>query len=141
MLFEFQLCSKFMCLFCSTIHNYSNCYFFVYKKSVRLFFWFINYFIFMFSMVWIIFVISGKFLWPNYSSNSSFIQPQHSIIIYYCLYTIWFTCFSAYVKHIYLIYSTKDLRFFSSSFVSLYSFNSLFIETNFLWVIHESLKP
>ena len=75
-----------------------------------------------------------------------FIQPHYSIIFYhfnflfyyYCLYTISFICFSPVIY--YVVYSTDVLGFFISSFASLYSFNSLFIETNYLWLIYELIK-
>ena len=69
-----------------------------------------------------------------------FIQPQYSITIYYCLYTISFIRFSAFVNHIYVVYSTKVSGFFIYSFVSLYSLNILFTETNLSWLMQELIK-
>ena len=39
-----------------------------------------------------------------------------------------------------LVYSTDFSEFFISSFVSLYSLNTFFIETKSSWVIYESIK-
>ena len=62
------------------------------------------------------------------------------MIICYCFYTISFILFSAYVNHFYIVYSAEASGFFISSFISLYSLNTLFTETNSPWLIYESIK-
>ena len=57
-----------------------------------------------------------------------FISAQYSITIYYSFYGISFIRFSAYINHIYIIYFTEVSEFFISSFISLYSFNRLFLK-------------
>ena len=53
-------------------------------------------------------------------------EPQYSITTYYCFYAIYLIR----VYHIYIAYSTEILGFWISSFISLYSFNTLFTETS-----------
>ena len=49
-------------------------------------------------------------------------------------------CFSAYINHIYVIYSKEVLGFLISSFASLYFCDALFIETNSLRLMYELIK-
>ena len=41
----------------------------------------------------------------------------------------------------YSLSELKVLRFFITSLISSYSFNTLFTETNSSWLIYESIKP
>ena len=67
------------------------------------------------------------------------IQPQSSIIIYYCFYTTFFTFLCLYQPNLYS-YSTEVSGFLISFFISLYSINSLFTELNSSWLIYELIK-
>ena len=65
----------------------------------------------------------------------SLVQPQYSIIIYYCFYIISFIPFSAYINYKYVVYSIEISGFLISSFVLLYSPN-----TTLSWLIYELIK-
>ena len=68
------------------------------------------------------------------------IQTQYFIIIYYCVYTISFMHFFAYINHIYVMHSTELSEVFNFSFILLYSLNILFTDTNWSWLTCESIK-
>ena len=78
-------------------------------------------------------VISRKFLWSNHFICFSF---NHTISYHY---TICFICFSTYIKHFYIVYSS-EVSGFIFFFLSLYSLYTLFTETNSSWLIYESIK-
>ena len=48
--------------------------------------------------------------------------------------------FSAYMNHMYKVYSTELSGFLVSSFISIYFLNTLFTEINLPWLIYESIK-
>ena len=105
---------------CSTIQSYFDCLSFPYKNfgiffclSTRS-----NLF-FLFSERYFPVVI-GKLSWSTVSSS-------------------FFTRFSVYINHIYIVYYTAFLGFLISSFISLYSLKTLFTERNSSWVICESI--
>ena len=102
---------------------------------------------------WVVFLVNllvdiyVVYVWKIFSCgylqiffHMSFIQSKFSIIIYYCFYTIFSMGFSACINHIYIIYFTAFSGYLISSLISLYSLNTLFTETNRLWLIYESIK-
>ena len=83
---------------------------------------------------WCFIVISRKYLWS--SSSYIYYYRQFPIIMCYCFYTISFICFSAYINDIYILCSFFLLFFF----ISWFSLNTLFTETNLSWLLYESIK-
>ena len=70
-----------------------------------------------------------------------FIQPQYSILIYYCL-------FLNYFSYVFLLTSTTFIKCVPQTFQNfrfllswqLYSLNTLFTKTDLSWLIYESIK-
>ena len=60
------------------------------------------------------------------------------IIIYYCFYTTFSICFSAYISHICIVFSTAFSELLIASFISLYSLNPIchgvFLTFMFSWL-------
>ena len=119
---------------CSTVYDYFYCQFFVYKNSVGLLF----------------------FVHPSTSSNLCFLWFEmyfivviwkfyNLILFLYVLHwtTVFHHCLIVILYHFYIFVwlyqpysnSTGFSGFFISSFISLYSFNAFFTETNSSWLI------
>ena len=102
------------------------------------FFCFIHQFISMFSVakkisccnhLWIFMI------YPFYVVNST------TVLHHYLLFFLnHFTRFSAYINHIFIVYSTEVSGFFISSFISLNSLNTIVTKINLWCLIYESIK-
>ena len=74
-------------------------------------------------------------IYPFYVVNST------TVLHHYLLFFLnHFTRFSAYINHIFIVYSTEVLGFFISSFVSLYSLNTIVTKINLWCLLYESIK-
>ena len=126
--------------FCSAIHNYCANFSPV-KILLHFFFCFSTSSCLCFPWSeWYFILISGKILWSNPSSIC--FSFNHNIPSLSTITSIPYlsNVFSAYINHVYIIYSIEVSGFFISSFISLYSLNRLFTERNSSWLIYESIK-
>ena len=128
-----------MSRYCSTIHNYSDCYFFVYENYIALFFgssasW---YLCFLWSESYFI-LISRKFLWSN--PSSIYFSFNHSIRLLSIFVCMPFLSYVFVLIKIILCIPQKFQNFFISSSFSSFSLNVLFTATNSAWLIYNSIK-
>ena len=127
---------KFLYCFCYTIQDYFDCQFFAYKAFIGLFFQiqlYSSYLCYLWSERYFA-AVTRKCLLSNpssvYFSFNHKIRSLSTIVSTSCSIYL-----SAYINHIYKDYSREVSRFFVSFFISLYSLNTLFTETNLLWLV------